>query len=110
MKVDSASVAWTDTDTLYLPPYIAAGADRAQNFLIYKITATLLWAQSRYGTFSANLQDAVQNYPDPLRALEWLNFLESVRLEAHIARALPGLARDLAQLRGAPACRTALRC
>ncbi len=100
LKIDAAPVAWTDTDTLYLPPRMAAGASRAQNFLIYKIIATLLWAQSRYGTFSADLEAATKNHTDPVRALDWLNFLESIRLEARIARALPGLARDLSQLRG----------
>ncbi|HTD90319.1 MAG TPA: hypothetical protein VK663_06635, partial [Burkholderiales bacterium] len=99
MKVDTAPVAWTDSDTLYLPPRMAAGASRQENFLIYKIVATLLWAQSRYGTFNADLDAAVQHHPDPARALDWLNFLETVRLEAQIARLLPGLARDLANLR-----------
>ena len=99
MKIDTASAAWTDTETLYLPPRMAVGANRAQNFLIYKIIATLLWAQSRYGTFSVDLEAAVQSHADPAHALDWLNFLETVRLEARIARALPGLARDLARLR-----------
>ncbi len=100
MKIDTAPAAWTDTDTLYLPPRMAAGATREQNFLIYKIIATLLWAQSRYGTFMADLDAAVANHADPARALDWLNFLETVRLEARISRTLPGLARDLAALRG----------
>lgn len=100
MKIDTAPVAWTDTDTLYLPPRMAAGSSRAENFLIYKITATLLWAQSRFGTFNADLDAAVKRHADPSRALEWLNFLETVRLEAQFERLLPGLARDLANLRG----------
>ena len=100
MKIDTAPVAWTDTDTLYLPPRMAVGKSHAQNFLIYKIIATLLWAQSRYGTFSANLHTAVQHHADPARALEWLNYLETIRLETQLARELPGLARDLARLRG----------
>jgi nitric oxide reductase NorD protein len=100
MKIDSAPAAWTDTDTLYLPPRITAGANQAQNFLIYKIIATLLWAQSRYGTFNTDLNAAVAHHTNPVRALEWLNYLETVRLEAQIARTLPGLARDLAGLRG----------
>ena len=100
MKIDTAPIAWTDTDTLYLPSRMATGTSRAQNFLIYKIISTLLWAQSRYGTFNADLDAAVQSHADPARALEWLNYLETVRLEAQIARVLPGLARDLAALRG----------
>lgn len=99
LELDMAPVAWTDTGTLYLPPRMAAGNSRMQNFLIYKIIATLLWAQSRFGTFSADLEAATRQHTDPARALDWLNFLESVRLEARIAQALPGLARDLNQLR-----------
>jgi nitric oxide reductase NorD protein len=100
MSLESAPVAWTDTAALYLPPRMAAGATRNENFLIYKIIATLLWAQSRYGTFSVDLDDAVKHHADPARALDWLNFLETVRLEAQITRVLPGLGRDLAALRG----------
>ena len=102
MKIDTAPVAWTDTDTLYLPPRMTVGASREANFLIYKITATLLWAQSRYGTFNINLDAAVQHHADPARAMEWLNFLETIRLEAQLARLLPGLVRDLSKLRGEP--------
>jgi nitric oxide reductase NorD protein len=100
MSLELAPVAWTDTSTLHLPPRMAAGATRQENFLIYKIIATLLWAQSRYGTFSVDLDDAVKHHADPARALDWLNFLETVRLEAQITRVLPGLGRDLAALRG----------
>ncbi len=102
MKIDTAPAAWTDTDTLYLPPRIAAGASRAQNFLLYKIIATLLWAQCRYGTFNADLDAAVQQHSDPARALEWLNYLETIRLESQLARVLPGLARDMDRLRVPP--------
>ena len=100
MKIDTAPLAWTDTETLYLPLRMAAGANRAQNFLIYKIISALLWAQNRYGTFNADLDGATRRHADPARALAWLNYLECVRLEAQIARALPGLARDIAELRG----------
>jgi nitric oxide reductase NorD protein len=100
MKIDTAPVAWTDTNTIYLPPRMTAGTTRAQNFLIYKIIATLLWAQSRYGTFNADLDAAVQGLADPARALTWLNYFETLRLEAQIARTLPGLARDLLALGG----------
>lgn len=98
LELDVAPVAWTDTATLYLPPRMAAGKTREQNFLIYKITATLLWAQCRYGTFSADLEAATRQHADPARALDWLNFLECVRLEARIAHLLPGLIRDLRDL------------
>ncbi len=100
MKIDTAPIAWTDTDTLYLPPRISVGINRAQNFLLYKIIVTLLWAQCRYGTFNVDLNAAVQTYADPARALDWLNYLETIRLEAQLARMLPGLGRELAALCG----------
>lgn len=98
MAIDTAPSPWTDTGTIYLPMRIAMGATRAQNFLIYKIIATLLWAQSRYGTFNADLDTVARRHANPSRALEWLNFLEGERLEARIAKLLPGLARELRNL------------
>ncbi len=100
MTLEPAPAAWTDTETLYLPPRIALGATRAENFLIYKIIATLLWAQSRYGTFNADLGAVLRAYTDPARAGSWLNYLETLRLEAQLARVLPGLAREMAALAG----------
>ncbi|MEK6592569.1 MAG: nitric oxide reductase activation protein [Pseudomonadota bacterium] len=100
MKLDAAAQAYTDTETLFLPPRIALSPDKNTNFLIYKIILTLLWAQSRFGTFNADLQTACDAYTDPQRALELLNYLETLRLEACVARALPGLAREMTQLRG----------
>ncbi len=99
MKVESAPQAYTDTETLYLPPRVAVRATKQENFLVYKALAALMWAQSRHGTFNANLDAACGAYADPARALEWLNYLETLRLEACIARALPGLARDAAALK-----------
>ncbi|MCW5603753.1 MAG: hypothetical protein KIT18_04285 [Burkholderiales bacterium] len=98
MKIDMASHPYTDTETLFLPPSIAISLDKNYNFLIYKVILVFLWAQSRFGTFHADLQAACTGYPDPVRALELLNHLETVRLEACIARTLPGLARDMARL------------
>ena len=94
-NAEANTAAWTDTDTLYLPPRMAASASCAENFLRYKIIATLLWAQTRYGTFSVNLEIVAHAHADPERALAWLNFFETLRLQARIARALPGLARDM---------------
>lgn len=102
LNIESAPAAWTDTETVYLPPRMALGPDRKANFLIYKFIATLLWAQTRYGTFNVDLAAAIKDYADPASALAWLDFLETLRLEAHIARVLPGLARDAAHLLSKP--------
>ena len=99
LRLASASQAYTDTETLYLPQRIARGATREENFFRYKAMIALLWAQTRYGTYNADLQAVCGTYADPQRALEILNALETVRLDARLARSLPGLARDAARLR-----------
>jgi nitric oxide reductase NorD protein len=100
LKLDTANESWTDTETLYLPTHIAALPTKAENFRIYKILATLLWAQGRYGTFHADLEAACAAFAEPARATALLAYLESLRLEARISHALPGIARDLVALRG----------
>lgn len=96
LKVATSEQAYTDTGTVFLPPQVALLPSRDQNFRIYKATAAYLWAQTRHGTFNL----PTDHYPGDQAALQILNYLESVRLEANIARTLPGLARDMAALRG----------
>lgn len=98
LMLDTAAHPYTDTETLFLPPRIALGATREENFFIYKALASLLWAQGRFGTFNADLDAACAAYDDPGHALQLLNTLETVRLEACISRTLPGLARDMQKL------------
>jgi nitric oxide reductase NorD protein len=98
LKLESAAEPSTDTETLYLPQRIAAFPTRAENFRVYKILATLLWAQGRYGTFRADLGEACAAYPDPARAAALLFHLENLRLQARIAAILPGIERDIQSL------------
>ena len=100
LDLDTASEPWTDTETLYLPAHIAALPTKAENFNIYKILTTLLWAQGRYGTFHADLTGACATFADPARATALLSHLENLRLEARIGRVLPGIAREMVRLRG----------
>ena len=46
------------------------------------------------------MSEACARFPDPERALRVLNVLETMRLEARLAHALPGLSRQMAALRG----------
>jgi nitric oxide reductase NorD protein len=62
----------------------------------------LLWAQARYGTFHADVAAVCAGYADPAHAAALLSHLETLRLETRIAATLPGIARDLARLRGTP--------
>ncbi|HTH94335.1 MAG TPA: hypothetical protein VL550_03815, partial [Rhodocyclaceae bacterium] len=95
--------AWTDTLALYLPFELAAMPDVATNRRLYKVMATLLWAQTRYGTFYNEekvTQNALLNYGNDERALRLLAALEAIRLEAKLARDFPGLVAEIAELRG----------
>jgi len=112
LKLEAGAEAYTDTETIHLPARIAVRESPAQNFLVYKAMATHLWAQTRYGTFNCNPAEALASYPDPHKALALYHYLETTRIDAIIARNLPGLAREIAALRDAaqppPACRRVL--
>ncbi len=99
LKLEIANDAYTDTETIYLPARIFEHASREQNFLAYKALATHLWAQTRYGTFNVNPVEKLALYADPARALALYHYLETTRIDAIIARELPGLAREIAVLR-----------
>ncbi|MBI3370528.1 MAG: VWA domain-containing protein [Betaproteobacteria bacterium] len=95
MKLEADDVPWTDTDTVYLPRRITRYGRREENFRAYKVTAALLWAQARHGTFSLD----AKRYPGTAPGLALLAALESIRLAARFERELPGLHRDLELLR-----------
>ncbi len=92
--------AWTDTETIFLPASLNALADTNANRGLYKATAVLLWAQTHFGTFSVDLEAHVGLWADRQQALRWLVALEAVRLEACIGKELPGLAAEIAAVRG----------
>ncbi len=92
---------WTDTETIFLPERIAHFTAAEDNRQLFKGLAVQLWAQTRYGTFSVDLEAELAAWPEREAALTWLAHLEAVRLEACIARELPGLGAMLADLRGA---------
>ena len=94
LQLAPAEVPWTDTETIYLPRRMALLPTRAENFRAYKVTAAILWAQTRYGTF--NLAGGA--YPRAERELAVFNVLECVRLAARMSGALPGLYRDFVAL------------
>lgn len=100
MRLDIAAQPYTDTETVYLPPRLAALPGKQENFRAYKAMTALLWAQGRYGTFNLDAAEALNRFGNPERALELFNYLERVRLEARIGLALPGLAREMRSLRG----------
>ncbi len=105
LRVKTAETACTDTETVYLPAFINQFEDPEENAILYRLTATQLWAQIHFGTFrrespqAATLSQALDRYADPARARELFQLLEQIRLEACVRRTFPGLARQMDQLR-----------
>ncbi len=95
LKLAEADIAYTDTETIYLPPLLARLPTPEQNFLLYKTLVALLWAQTRFGTFRVKLSDQLQLQSEPEIFLALFQTLETLRLEACLARELPGLFRDM---------------
>ncbi|MHB1950013.1 MAG: VWA domain-containing protein [Acidiferrobacteraceae bacterium] len=107
LKVLPGTEAYTDTESLFLPPRLSRFQDRSLNFALYKAMAVHLWAQGWYGTFGAasggpsRLIESSRAVEDPDRFLKLVLVLESVRIEARIAAEFPGLTREFAALRAA---------
>ncbi len=99
LKLAQGDAAYTDSETLFLPNVIAEMETAEDNFRLAKATVAMLWAQTRFGSFRVDLQEALGRYPDPAHALRVFGALETLRLEACIARALPGLHRDMQRLK-----------
>ena len=95
LRIEADDPPWTDTDVVYLPPVLARAGDREGNFRLYKAMAVHLWAQVRYGTWSVDLASVL---PEGDRALTLFYRLETERLDACIARDLPGVGRVLEAL------------
>lgn len=99
LKLERGEAAYTDSGTLFLPAVVARMQLADDNFKLSKAMVALLWAQTRFGTFRADLSEAFNAYPDPDKALKQFHHLETLRLEACIGRELPGLYRDMQRLK-----------
>jgi nitric oxide reductase NorD protein len=86
--------AYTDTEAVFLPDHIKVFFDQELNTLLYKLMAVHLWAQTRYGTWRFQVIETLWSATNSAPALDVFNRLECVRLDACIARELPGLYRQ----------------
>ncbi|MCP3869470.1 MAG: hypothetical protein GY703_15465 [Gammaproteobacteria bacterium] len=66
---------------------------------MHKAMIAGLWAQTRYGTFRIDLQQALSVEPDPQEYLALFSAFKTLRLEACIDRELPGLSRQISRLK-----------
>jgi len=107
LKLEAGERTYTDTETLFLPDVTAYFETREDNFRFLKVTATYLWAQTRFGTWKQGVIEALARFDDESRALRLFHLLETLRLDARIARELPGIHRDMVRLNrlaGQPLC------
>jgi len=99
LRILPGMATYTDTETLFLPKVLAVFSGREQNFRLYKATAAHLWAQTWFGTFTPEVFATLAAHPQPEQALAIFHALETERLDACLCRELPGLYREMAQLR-----------
>jgi nitric oxide reductase NorD protein len=98
LQLASAEVVYTDTQTLFLPAMLSHFVQNEHNFLLYKAMAVHLWAQTWFGTWRYSLSQRLVSFNHREKAVGLFHTLERLRLDACIARELPGMARDMGLL------------
>jgi len=98
LRLATGEHTYTDTETIYLPACVDRFRRREDNYRLYKAMAVHLWAQAWFGTWRAGIGGLVGAYPQPAKATHLLHVLETLRLDACLARELPGIHRELQQL------------
>lgn len=95
LEIVEDSEPWTDGEHLYLPRVLVVFDDAEANFGLYKAMTAHLWAQSRFGTFRPELLAAFAPLARPEQAERLYHAFECLRLDACLARELPGLSRRM---------------
>jgi nitric oxide reductase NorD protein len=95
LQLASGEVVYTDTQTLFLPAVLSHFVQWEHNFLLYKAMTVHLWAQTWFGTWRYSLSQRLAPFNHREKAVRLFHTLERLRLDACIARELPGMARDM---------------
>jgi nitric oxide reductase NorD protein len=95
LRIATDEATFTDTEALYLPESFNVFPEAEQNFTLYKLTAVHLWAQTWYGTWRYQVLEKLLRHFDTDVVLPIFNRLECIRLDACLARELPGVAREM---------------
>ena len=98
LALAAAETIHTDTETLFLPATASRFGSQEDNFRFLKAAAAYLWAQTRFGTWRLGIIEALLGFEDANRALRLFHTFETLRLDARIARELPGIHRDMQHL------------
>lgn len=99
LNISAAEMAYTDTETVYLPARINHFASPEMNRLLYKSMVSYLWAQNWYGSFRMEAEghsvaEQLAGFKNPAKTVALFGALENIRLHACIQRDLPGLYRN----------------
>jgi len=95
LSIMSDQETYTDTEKLFLPEMINNSAGLDENESAYKLMAVHLWAQTWFGTWRYQVVERMIRHHDLDSVVPIFNRLECIRLDACIARELPGLAREM---------------
>lgn len=98
LKLERGEQVLTDSEKVFLPNITAHMNRQADNFLLCKARVAFMWAQTRFGTFRLDFDQALAPFEDKAAALNTLHTLDTLRLEKNLARELPGLWRDMQRL------------
>jgi len=99
LKLEQSEQAYTDTETIFLPAIEARLADKKQNFSLYKVMVAYMWAQARFGSYRVKLSTEAGRSANPEKFLSLFHAVETLRLEHCLARELPGLYRQMKQVK-----------
>ncbi|MCO6413787.1 MAG: hypothetical protein J5I92_13695 [Thiogranum sp.] len=99
LKIESGEHTCTDTETLFLPATVSRFESRDDNFQLYKAMVVHQWAQTWYGTWRADVIAGLRRFVQYDKALACFHALETLRLDARIRSALPGVYRHLQRFR-----------
>lgn len=95
LRIAESGETCTDTETLFLPAELRSG-DRDRDFRCYKAMAVHHWAQTVFGTWRPEVVERLLAQPE--RTLTAFAVLERRRLDACVARWLPGMHRLMQSL------------
>ena len=98
LRVSKGDETFTDTEQIFLPESCSLFADEKKNFGFYKSVAVFLWAQTHFGTWQINMAQLLYDLADRDKSLRLFQTLENLRLDACIARELPGIGRTISEL------------
>lgn len=99
LKLEEAEQAYTDTETIFLPSLVAQLTSKKENFKLYKVMVAYCWAQARFGTYRLNLHEEAEKSGHPEKFIALFHAVETLRLEHCLARELPGLHRQLCEIK-----------